>query len=26
MTTTWDYTHSYGQCWRFQVGVKYYFN
>ena len=23
---TWDYSHSYGQCWRLQVGVKYYFN
>jgi len=26
MTTTWDYNHSYGQCWRLQLGVKYYFN
>ncbi len=23
---TWDYSHSYGQCWRLQVGVKYFFN
>ena len=23
---TWDYIHSYGQCWRLQLGVKYYFN
>jgi len=26
LTSTWDYNHSYGQCWRLQVGVKYYFN
>ena len=26
MKTTWDYNHSYGQCWRIQLGVKYYFN
>jgi hypothetical protein len=26
ITKTWDYNHSYGQCWRLQVGVKYYFN
>ena len=26
ITQTWDYNHSYGQCWRLQVGVKYYFN
>ncbi|MBO6188516.1 MAG: TonB-dependent receptor [Prevotella sp.] len=24
--STWDYNHSYGQCWRLQIGVKYYFN
>ena len=23
---TWDYNHSYGQCWKIQIGVKYYFN
>ena len=26
LTSTWDYNHSYGQCWRLQIGVKYYFN
>ena len=26
ITQTWDYSHSYGQCWRLQVGVKYFFN
>ena len=26
LTSTWDYNHSYGQCWRLQVGVKYFFN
>ena len=26
ITQTWDYNHSYGQCWRLQVGVKYFFN
>ena len=26
LTSTWDYNHSYGQCWRLQLGVKYYFN
>ena len=26
ITKTWDYNHSYGQCWRLQVGAKYYFN
>ena len=26
LTKTWDYNHSYGQCWRIQLGVKYYFN
>ena len=23
---TWDYNHSYGQCWQLQLGVKYYFD
>lgn len=23
---TFDYNYSYGQCWRLQLGVKYYFN
>ena len=26
LKTAWDYNHSYGQCWRLQLGVKYYFN
>jgi hypothetical protein len=26
LKTAWDYNHSYGQCWRLQIGVKYYFN
>lgn len=26
MKTAWDYNHSYNQCWRLQLGVKYYFN
>ena len=26
MKTTFDYNHSYAQCWRLQLGVKYYFN
>ena len=26
LKNTWDYNHSYGQCWRLQIGVKYYFN
>ena len=26
MNTTWDYNHNYDQCWRLQLGVKYYFN
>lgn len=26
LSTAWDYNHSYGQCWRLQLGVKYYFN
>ena len=25
-TKTWDYIHSYGQCWQIQIGAKYYFN
>ncbi|MCR5678743.1 MAG: TonB-dependent receptor [Prevotella sp.] len=25
ITKSWDYNHSYGQCWRLQVGVKYFF-
>ena len=23
---SWDYSHSYGQCWKLQLGIKYYFN
>ena len=23
---TWDYSHSMGQCWSLQVGIKYLFN
>ena len=23
---SWDFSHSYGQCWGLQLGVKYYFN
>jgi hypothetical protein len=23
---SWDYSHSYGQCWGIQLGVKYFFN
>ncbi|MBR6423412.1 MAG: TonB-dependent receptor [Bacteroidales bacterium] len=23
---TWDYSHSYGNCWYMQVGIKYMFN
>ena len=26
LSTTWDYNHNYDQCWRLQLGVKYYFN
>ena len=26
ITQTWDYSHTSGQCWRLQVGVKYFFN
>ena len=25
-TQTWDYIHSFGQCWQLQIGAKYYFN
>lgn len=25
-TSTFDYDHSYGQCWKLQIGVKYFFN
>lgn len=25
-TQSWDYIHSYGQCWQIQVGAKYYFD
>ena len=25
-TQTWNYSHSYGQCWQIQLGAKYYFN
>ncbi len=25
-TQTWDYIHSYGQCWQIQLGAKYYFD
>ena len=25
-TSTYDFNHSYGQCWRIQIGAKYYFN
>ncbi len=25
-TKTWDYVHSYGQCWQIQIGAKYYFD
>ena len=23
---TWHYNHALGQCWNFQVGIKYMFN
>ena len=26
LTDTWDYNHVYDQCWRMQVGLKYYFD
>ena len=25
-TKTWDFNHAYGQCWKLQIGVKYFFN
>ena len=25
-TNTWSYSRVYGQCWRMQIGLKYYFN
>ncbi len=25
-TQTWSYNHAYDQCWKLQIGVKYYFN
>lgn len=25
-TKTWEFNHNYDQCWRLQIGVKYYFN
>ncbi len=25
-TQTWDFDHNYDQCWKLQIGVKYYFN
>ena len=25
-TQTWTYSHSIGQCWYVQVGIKYMFN
>ncbi len=26
ITKTWDYNPSFSQCWKLQIGVKYYFN
>ncbi len=26
LKSAWDYNHNYSQCWRLQLGVKYYFN
>lgn len=26
LKNSWDYSHSYGQCWGIQLGLKYYFN
>ena len=26
LKNSWDYSHSFGQCWGLQLGVKYYFN
>ena len=25
-TETWSFNHNYDQCWKMQIGVKYYFN
>ena len=25
-TSTWSFNRNYNQCWRMQIGVKYYFN
>lgn len=25
-TKTWEFNSNYDQCWKFQIGVKYYFN
>ena len=25
-TQTWDYAHTYGNCWYMQIGIKYLFN
>ena len=25
-TKTWEFNRNYSQCWRLQIGVKYYFN
>jgi len=25
-TKTWDYNYNYDQCWKLQIGIKYYFN
>jgi hypothetical protein len=25
-TKTWSHIHKYEQCWKLQIGVKYYFN
>ena len=26
LSSTWDFNHNYDQCWRLQLGIKYYFN
>ena len=26
ITDSWDFNHNFNQCWRMQIGVKYYFN
>lgn len=26
ITHTWEFNHDYEQCWKLQIGVKYYFN